>query len=348
MSADDAFIKSAFRVAIPVARNGNVVGIVVSLIAILLEDNSFWLIPMTLANVAALLFTSLFLPGVERKHGTLRAHLIFLRVNIANMLVLCCVVFPSLLWQNGLIGSQDHVGSGSPLLCASLAALYLMLVCVLHLLVCPLAYRCVVHGSLIALLLLAPSFSVLGRSQEVLFQMLGLTFGELAGRALQSILRKSIEAAQADGKALQSRLSAIDDERRSLIERLEHVDREKERLSYELALEQKRTAVRAAASSAGSNSEIAELLGAEVEASPRSIQVVEADGAGRSSCAVRVGRPGLRSRVPVALQPCSAGASVDGDDSSSSRSSATSDKHVVLSESLSRRLDVLLADLMGE
>ena len=78
----------------------------------------------------------------------------------------------------------------------------------------------------------------LGHVQEVAISLLSLALAELIGMTGQLFLRQSFaatQAAEADRTRLTSRLEQITN-------RLEQIDAEKERLTYELLLEQQRGA----------------------------------------------------------------------------------------------------------
>lgn len=225
--ADDAFVEAAFRLGIPAARRGNILGICAMIAVLIFEYDDFSQIALIflVGNLLAFLFSSFYLPEVEKQHGTLYAHHLFMLANVTNVVLIFCVGIPFVLWKRGLLAEQQQsVGLGSPLLSATLSGLYALLACVLHLLVCPLSYRCVMHTSFMICVLVAPSYTALGHLQEVMFHILGLVSGELAGPALQGVVRRSIELAQADKKLLTNRLAAIDEERQRLLQRLEQVD----------------------------------------------------------------------------------------------------------------------------
>lgn len=115
------------------------------------------------------------------------------------------------------------------------------------------------------------------------------------------------------------------------------VDAEKERLTYEVLMEQKRTASALqdhqprSTSSAGSNSELADLLGRAHEIEPVQRHSAAPNDERRANSAF------LRKRA-------AGGGSGSSDGYASS---VMSDDQVMLSEDLSRRLDATLRDLAG-
>ena len=112
------------------------------------------------------------------------------------------------------------------------------MICSLHLAMFPLKYRAAVHAAIALSMVTTPQYTQLGHVQEVVIGLLSLAFGELIGMTGQRLLRRSFaatQAAQADRTRLTSRLEQI-------TSRLEQIDAEKERLTYELLLEQQRGA----------------------------------------------------------------------------------------------------------
>lgn len=116
----------------------------------------------------------------------------------------------------------------------------------------PPKYRALMHAVMAATAITAPRYSQLGHAQEALILLLSLALGELIGMAVQGTFLRSfavsIASAQADkavGKA----------DKQRLVNRLMQIDAEKERLTFELLIEQKRGAAasRSRASRSGSS-----------------------------------------------------------------------------------------------
>lgn len=355
---DDArFVEHAFHFGKQAAKGGNVVIILAMLAGMLHEAERFGPVAVivVVSNTFALLVTSHFLPRAERRHGVLYAHRLFCVVNMANMVLFYAIVIPALIWTQGYIGESRSLGMGSPLLLATCSALYGMMTVVLHLTVFPLGYRCVVHASFLTVLLHSPSYTVLGRTQELIFCLFGLAFGELAGGALQRIFRLSFEAASAANARLKSQLAQIDKEKELMASRLEQLDAEKERLTYELLIEQSQHARavsqgpsaagesaamrggRRQASSVGTNSELGDLLGAC--STDDALTPAVATGRDASSIAAR-----LKPTSPSAASDAASTGSDDDDEGDPQHIHAHVDA-IGLSTSLNHRLDATLHGL---
>ena len=232
-TAEERFLERSFRVALPTARNGNLFGIAVMLGVIILEDERANAAAglFLAANVFGLVMISYCVPRAERRHGMLFARRMFLRASLGNVVFTFCVAIPGAT-------SQLELGACSPLLAVLLSSCASLVAGMIHLVACPLSYRCVVSASMIASSLFAPSYTTLGHTNEVVLIIMGCLFGELVGHALQRAFLQSFATLEEDKRALDTRLAELDAEKTSLKVRLEQIHAEKERLTYELLMEQ--------------------------------------------------------------------------------------------------------------
>ena len=283
-SAEGVVLAHTYHELMTSCRNGNMIGIVA--MALLLphpnEHMQVFASIVLAGNAFALWFNTFHIPHAEQRHGILYAHRFFVRINLINTLFIFCVAIPLSVrrWPSAPeTDLHSPLGLSSPLLAFMLVGLLNIMICSLHLAMFPLKYRAAVHAAIALSMVTTPQYTQLGHVQEVVIGLLSLAFGELIGMTGQRLLRRSFaatQAAQADRTRLKSRLEQI-------TSRLEQIDAEKERLTYELLLEQQRGAAagRAAhAPRAGSSSSYgtdSELIPAADSITQREVAPVPAD-----------------------------------------------------------------------
>jgi hypothetical protein len=254
------------------------------------------------SNTFALWSNVYWIPRSEQSDGIRYAHRVFVRISVANVLFTFLVAIPIAVHLGTGPHLIDTALRGSPLHCAMFAGLAVLMVGAVHLAMIPLWYRAAIHASVAVAAITAPCYSQLGHAQETLIQILGLALGEVVGMTMQQTIRRSFaatRAAQADHQRLTSRL--------------EQINAEKERLTYDLLLEQQRGAAAMAAAdrtlalklggeSYGSESELdhaAEALGTGPRS--RSLSGWGSEEGRRSSPAEVALSPHMRQRLNATL-----------------------------------------------
>ena len=264
-TSEEAFlIAQQFPIILKACKHGNLLAMLVMLVMMKLEARA---IPFASINVAfnafAFIISTCYIPQVEQRHGIHRAHHVFVRASVLNYLGYFVTTWIAGNEAGSLLGCTP---SCSPLLVIMLSFLCAMLTAALYLVMAPLAYRCLIHVSLVSCLFVSsPSNMTLPHSHEVVVILIGLAVGEIVGMTLQYVIRQTFAMARADYKLLASQLEQVDEERKRVLSRLHQLDSEKERLSYDLALEQQRSAAvgvrsKTGPSSYGSNEEVDDLL----------------------------------------------------------------------------------------
>jgi hypothetical protein len=239
-SAEGVVLAHTYHELMTSCRNGNMIGIVA--MALLLphpNEHMQVLASIVLAgNAFALWFNAFHIPHAEQCHGILYAHRFFVRINLINTLFIFCVAIPLSVrrWPSAPeTDLHSSLGLSSPLLAFMLVGLLNIMICSLHLAMFPLKYRAAVHAAIALSMVTTPQYTQLGHVQEVVIGLLSLAFGELIGMTGQRLLRRSFAATQAAQDVHDACMQ-------KLTSRLEQIDAEKERLTYELLLEKQRGA----------------------------------------------------------------------------------------------------------
>lgn len=244
-STEGLFVAHALRVALPIADKLNLLSMITNCIATMLMEH--YRVPGSIFivfNFFGLYMDNYVLPRSIRLHGALHAHRIFVMATTGMMYVVFFVALPLGIWHQGqmsfFLGLQpwppEQVSVCPPMLCVALSCICAMMASSLQLCLTPLVHRIAIHLCILGFASMIPAYTPLGHLQEVLFTLLGLTFGDLVGRAFQRVMWQSFTTGLAGQKQLQARLNAVDAEQKVMLTRIEQMKAEKQRLAYDLNL----------------------------------------------------------------------------------------------------------------
>ena len=230
-----AFIAQQFRAGVVPAAHVNLMFCVIFLLVYFLntDDVCSRFALMTIAAHALAYCQNTFVVfRVERNRGVKDAHRVFMLFSVGNMVSFCIAMLVVSFWLNRYQQCPRDNAMIPPVVYYVCGCIMLMIMVLLHFVVAPVAVRGTVAFSVVCCLV-CTRFWGLDIGPETAHLSFFLLFGELIGISVEHILRQSFESSYAA--------------QQQLLRRLEQLDGEKERLDYELRLEQHR----ATASTAG-------------------------------------------------------------------------------------------------
>lgn len=251
---ENLFVAKQFRAWVPVARQTNIFMFSINIMAMVVEDYRSLAMLLIATNFFALCLHP-FLWLIEKRGGVLHAHSVFCLWNVANVLIVALFLRP---WAITAMPAGFH-GAEGPYLPAPICVLFMFfngsVVIVCHLLCFSALHLAVIDCIAVWNAATLPPYTTLGHSTEFFLCLSAVLLGEYGGRTLHRIMHQAFMAAH--------------DDQQKLKERMEQLAEEKERLRYDLAIEQSKHRSRRRVSSAprstssyGSEGELAHILAA--------------------------------------------------------------------------------------
>jgi hypothetical protein len=231
------FAAHAFRAWLPYAQGGNAFCLVASLVVFTLEPPAVKLtaLPIMFGNALAFVATSTYLPEVEQRLGVLHAHRTFVRLSVANVLFIFLFAIPA-----AINGQSALSNVASPITIAFTACMLAFLIYLCQVLAFPPACRALVHGAILHFFFTSPGYTPLGTYQEAIVCMFAVVSGECIGALTRSVMWQHFAEAQGEHEVIVGRMIELDADRRTISRRNAQIDGEKERLLYELRIQERR------------------------------------------------------------------------------------------------------------